>query len=148
MGRTPERGYSLIEVMVVAGLTAILTAMAVPSVYTLSQEASLMSAQREVMTALYLARANAIATNVPRTVIFTPPQLIQIQDQAHTTIYTRSLGVYGAGIRLTNSSAVSITYDARGLISPPASFTLSLTNRRQKKIRTVTVYPTGKPTAS
>jgi prepilin-type N-terminal cleavage/methylation domain-containing protein len=148
MGRTSERGYSLIEVMVVAGLSAILAAMAVPSLYALSQEASLISAQREVITALYLARSNAIATNVPRTVIFTPPQLIQIQNQAHTTIYTSNLNVYGSGIRLTNSSAISITYDARGLISPPASFTLSITNSRQKKIKTVTVYPTGKPIAS
>jgi prepilin-type N-terminal cleavage/methylation domain-containing protein len=147
MGRTSERGYSLIEVMVVAGLTAILTAMAAPSVYTLSQEASLMSAQREVMTALYVARSNAIASNVPRTVIFTPPQLIQIQNQAHTTIYTRNLNIYGSGIRLTNPSAVNVTYDARGLISPPASFTLSIANGKNQ-VKTVTVYPTGKPTAS
>ena len=133
--------------MVVTGITAILAAIAAPSLYTLSQEASLMSAQREVMTALYLARSNAIASNVPRTVIFTPPQLIQIQNQAHTTIYTRNLNVYGSDIRLTNQGAVSITYDARGLISPPASFTLSITNGKNQ-IKTVTVYPTGRPAAS
>jgi len=147
MGRISERGFSIIEVVTVTGITMMLAAIAVPSFYTLSQEASLVSAQREVMTALYLARSNAIASNVPRTVIFTPPQLIRIQDQAHTTIYTRNLNVYGSGIRLTDRSAASITYDARGLISPPASFTLSITNGKNQT-KTVTVYPTGKPTAS
>ena len=147
MGRTSERGFSLIEVMVVAGLTAILTAIAVPSFYTLSQEASLVSAQREVMKALYLARSNAIANNVPRTVLFTPPQSIQIRDQAHTTIYSRNLNVYGSGIKLTDQSAATITYDARGLINPPASFTVTITNAK-KQTKTVTVYPTGKLTAS
>jgi prepilin-type N-terminal cleavage/methylation domain-containing protein len=147
MSRASERGFSLIEVVVVAGMTAILAAIAVPSFYTLSQEAALVSAEREVMTALYLARSNAIATNVPRTVVFTPPQLIQIQDQAHTTIYTRNLNVYGANIKLTERSAASITFDARGLISPPASFTLTVTNAKNQT-KTVTVYPTGKPTAS
>ena len=147
MGRTSERGFSIIEVVVVAGITAMLAAIAVPSFYTLSQEVSLVSAQREVMTALYLARSNAIANNVPRTVLFTPPQLIQIQDQAHTTIYTRNLNVYGSGIRLTDHSIASITFDARGLISPPASFTLTITNAKNQT-KTVIVYPTGKPTAS
>ena len=147
MDRTSQRGLSLIEVMVVAGITAILAAVAVPSFYTLSQETSLLSAQREVMTALYLARSNAIATSVPRTVIFTPPRSIQIQNQAHTTIYSRNLNMYGSGIRLTEASAASITYDARGLISPPASFTLAITNSKDQ-IKTVTVYPTGKQTAS
>jgi type II secretion system protein H len=147
MGRTSERGFSLIEVLVVTGITAILAAIAVPSFYTLSQEAGLTSAQREVMTALYLARSNAIASNTPRTVIFTPPQGIQIQNQAHATIYAHNLNVYGAGIKLTERSAASITFDARGLVSPPASFTLTLTNAKDQS-KTVTVYPTGKPTAS
>jgi len=147
MGHTSQRGFSLVEVLVASGITLILAAIAVPSFYTLSQETGLVSAQREVMTALYLARSNAIAKNAPRTVLFTPPQLIQIQDQAHTTIYTRSLNVYGSGISLTEQSAASITYDARGLISPPASFTLTVTNA-QRQTKAVTVYPTGKPTAS
>jgi Tfp pilus assembly protein FimT len=147
MGRTSERGFSIIEAVVAAGITALLAAIAVPSFYTLSQEVSLVSAQREVMTALYLARSNAIANNVPRTVLFTPPQLIQIKNQAHTTIYTRNLNVYGSGIRLTDHSIASITFDARGLISPPASFTLTITNAKNQT-KTVTVYPTGKSTAS
>jgi prepilin-type N-terminal cleavage/methylation domain-containing protein len=147
MSRTSERGFSLIEVVVAAGITAILAAIAVPSFYALTQEAGLVSAQREVMTALYLARSGAIANNVPRTVVFAPPQLIRIQDQAHATIYTRNLNVYGASITLTEQSAASITYDARGLISPPASFTLTIQNGK-RQTKTVTVYPTGKPSAS
>jgi prepilin-type N-terminal cleavage/methylation domain-containing protein len=147
MGRTSERGFTLIEAMVVSGIAVILAAIAVPSFYALSQETGLLSAQREVMTALYLARSAAITSNTARTVVFTPPQLIQVQDQAHAAVYTRNLNVYGADIQLTTESTASITFDARGLVSPPASFTLTIANGKNET-KTVTVYPTGKPTAS
>jgi prepilin-type N-terminal cleavage/methylation domain-containing protein len=57
MGRTSERGFTLIEAMVVSGISLILAAIAVPWFYALSQETGLVSAQRDVMTALYLARS-------------------------------------------------------------------------------------------
>jgi Tfp pilus assembly protein FimT len=147
MGHTSDHGFSIMEALVVTGIVTMLAAIALPSFYTLNQEVSLVSAQREVMTVLYLARWNAVANNAPRTVLFAPPQSIQIQDPAHNTIYTRNLNVYGPGITLTNQSAISITYDARGLISPPASFTLTITNAKNQT-KMVTVYPTGKATAS
>jgi len=124
----------------------VLMAITVPSAFTLIQEASIVSVQREVMSALYIGRSSAIANSAQRRVVFTPPQLIQITNQAGTTTYySRSLHRYGSGIKISGNGTITVPYDARGLLSPSTTVTLTVVNGNQQST-TITVYPTGKAT--
>ena len=144
--RSPS-GYSLAEILVAMAVVAAVTTVAVPSVTKLREAASLGSMQREIMSALYIARSTAIATNSPRSVVITPPRLITIQNPGKTTTYyTRDLSGYGRGLSIAGD-AVTITFDARGLVNPPGSTTLTINNSLGQS-KTVTVSPTGKATAS
>lgn len=147
----PSCGFSLIELATVLAVTGTLAALAVPVVSTLRAETGLASAQREVMSALRLARGGAMASNAPRSVVVTPPTLIAIQNQSGvTTYYTRNLNVYGSGMSVStsnSSSPVTITYDARGLLSPANPVTLTIQNSLSQT-KTVTILPTGKATAN
>ncbi len=141
------RGYSFAELLVVMSMVAALATVAVPSVSKLRAGANLASAQRDVMTALYVARSSAIATNAARSVVITPPNLIVIQDQAKTTTYyTRDLNVYGTNISIAGNP-VTITFDARGMVNQTGSLTLTI-NNGQNQSKTVSVYPTGKAAAN
>lgn len=147
-----RHGFSLIEVLMALMVTAVAMAIAVPSISVLRQETSLHSVQREIMSALYMGRSSAIANNGARSVVITPPALIQIRSRDGTiTYYERDLSAYGSGIAvggnsLSPSTPITITYDARGLLTPATAVTLTISNGlRQSK--TVTIYPTGKPAA-
>ena len=145
-------GFSLAEVLSVFGITAVVMAIAVPSLSVLRQETSLYSVQREVMSALYLGRSSAIANNAARSVVITPPRLIQIQSRdGATTYYRRDLSAYGSALSVTGSDwnqddPITITYDARGLLSPATAVSLTIRNGL-RQTKTVTIYPTGKAAA-
>jgi Tfp pilus assembly protein FimT len=139
-------GYSFAEILVAMAIVAGVATVAVPSFTKLRDQASLGSMQREVMSALYIARSTAIATNSARSVVITPPRSIKIQNLAKTTTYyTRDLSGYGNGVSIAGDP-VTITFDARGLVSPPASFTLTINNSLGQS-KTVSVFLTGKAMA-
>jgi hypothetical protein len=117
-------------------------------VSTLRQKASLVSAEREVMSVLYRTRSSAIASNTPRRVVFTPPASVQVTDSGGTTTYyTGNLGGYHSNISIVGDRVITVTYDARGLLNPPTTVTLTLEDPT-RQAKTVTIYPTGKPVAS
>lgn len=143
-----NRGITLIDVLTTSSIIALLAAVVVPSFTAFRQSTSLISVQREIMTALYIGRSNAIMNNAQRAVVITPPQKIEIKDGAGTTTYyTRDLSIYGSTVSISGSSPVTITFDARGLLTSTTSVTLTVTNDKLQT-KTVTVYPTGKPEAS
>ncbi len=143
-----NRGVSLVDVLTACSIMGLLAAVAVPSFTAFRQSTSLISVQREIMTALYIGRSNAIMNNAQRAVVITPPRMIEIKDGAGTTTYyTRDLNVYGSSVSISGASPVTITFDARGLLTSTTSVTLTITNDKLQT-RTVTVYPTGKPEAS
>ncbi len=145
-------GSSLAEVLSVFGITAVVMAIAVPSLSALRQETSIYSMQREVMSALYLGRSSAIANNAARSVVITPPRLIQIQSRdGTTTYYSRDLSGYGSALSVMGSGMgsndpIMITFDARGLLTPATAVSLTISNGLRQAKR-VTVYPTGKAVA-
>ncbi len=145
------RGRTLMEVVVVGAVMGTLLAMAAPVIGLFRNEVGLQSVQREVMSAMYVGRSSAIANNAARSVVITPPSTITITDQSGTTTYyTRSLKSYGSGITVGSgdgNGAVTVTFDARGLLTPATTVTVTIRNTNQQA-KTVTVYPTGKPSAS
>jgi Tfp pilus assembly protein FimT len=143
-----NRGFTLTDLLTACSIMALLVAVVVPSFTAFRQSTSLISVQREIMTALYIGRSNAIMNNAPRAVVITPPRKIEIKDgTGTTTYYARDLNVYGSTVSISGSSPVTITFDARGLLTSTTSVTLTITNDKSQT-KTVTVYPTGKPEAS
>ena len=143
-----SHGFSLVEVVATLGIVGVLYTIAVPAVSTLRNKASLVSAQREVISALYRTRGGAIASNTPRRMVFTPPASIQVPDlSGSTTYYTENLDTYGPGIAIASDNPITVTYDARGLLNPPTTVTFRLQDPAGD-FKTVTIYPTGKPVAN
>jgi type IV fimbrial biogenesis protein FimT len=141
-------GFSLIEVVATLGILGVLYTMAAPAVSTLRRQVSLVSAQREVMSALHRSRSGAIASNRPRRVVFTPPASVRVTDfDGATTYYAENLDPYGSGIRIMTEDPVTVTFDARGLLNPPTTVTLTLQDPTLES-KTITIFPTGKPAAN
>jgi Tfp pilus assembly protein FimT len=144
-----QNGFSLAEAITVSALMAVVSAMAIPSLTKLKAETALPSVQREVMGALYMARSTAIAYNARRSVVITPrTKIIQINDQAGTAVYTRDLSTYGPAISIAGDGAITIVFDAIGQLSSPTSPVTVTINGTSNRSKTVTVYGTGKATAS
>jgi len=143
-----NRGFTLFEMMTVLGIVGVMFAVAAPSISTMREEVNLVSVQREIMSILYVARSTAIATNASRLVVITPPRQIQIKNQAGTITYsTQDLHAYqGISLAGPNPGAVTITYDARGLLQPTSPVTLTVSNRNLQT-KTLTIYPTGRAVA-
>jgi prepilin-type N-terminal cleavage/methylation domain-containing protein len=143
--RSPN-GFSFIELVAAMGIIAVLSAIAVPAVSSLRRKASLVSAEREVMSVLYRTRSGAIASSAARRVVFTPPTSIQVTDFGGTTTYfTADLDGYHSDVDIANP--ITVTYDARGLLNPPSTVTLTLQDTAGQ-LKTITIYPTGKPVAN
>ncbi len=65
-------GFTLIEVMVVAGIMGLIAAMGIPSMYRLLQKEGMRKATSDVVEVCSLARARAILTGQPADVMFYP----------------------------------------------------------------------------
>ncbi|HKD19361.1 MAG TPA: GspH/FimT family pseudopilin [Thermoanaerobaculia bacterium] len=63
-----DRGFSLVEVMVVLAIMAVLALIAVPWFYKIAQRQQLKSAAFEIQTTLLAARMKAVKLNQPVTV--------------------------------------------------------------------------------
>jgi len=141
--RLNQRGVSLLETITVTGIMGILTALAVPQFRTMREQSNLLSVQREVLSAVTVARSSAILANASRQLIFTPPTTITIKDTTGTTTYyTRNLKAYGS-VKMSGSTAISVPFDARGLLNPPNAVTMTFSNGTGQST-TLTVYPSGK----
>ncbi len=75
-----NRGFSLIELLVVMGLIAAMALVAIPWFLKISQRNALKSAAREIQTTLLAARVKAVNRNRPVSVLITslgPPVQFQ-----------------------------------------------------------------------
>jgi Tfp pilus assembly protein FimT len=74
MIRTRPDGFSLIDVMLVAGLVAVLGGLSVPAISAGMRRYSLISASQQVVSTIRMARAQAVAKNVTLRVRFNCPE--------------------------------------------------------------------------
>jgi type IV fimbrial biogenesis protein FimT len=67
-----QRGFTLIELMVVVAVVAVLAALAVPGFSDLTERNRLRSASSAIYSEIQLARSESLKTKVPHYVIFDP----------------------------------------------------------------------------
>ena len=63
-----SRGFTLIELMIAVGLTALLLSMAVPALNTFTNNARQTSAINDFVSSMHIARSTAVTTNFRVTV--------------------------------------------------------------------------------
>ncbi len=73
-----ERGYSLIELMIVLAIMGILSLIAIPWFYKYAQRNKLKSAAFEVQTTLLAARMKAVKRNQPVSVVINSTAPVQL----------------------------------------------------------------------
>jgi prepilin-type N-terminal cleavage/methylation domain-containing protein len=128
--RSWNRGFSLVELLVVMGIMAALALVAIPWFYKISQRNQLKSAARELQTTLLAARIKAVKRNQPVSVVIaslTPPvefQTIEPQPPAPTPTAApgRILLPERSAILFQTPSAPSgtVTFGGDGrLVNPP-----------------------------
>jgi prepilin-type N-terminal cleavage/methylation domain-containing protein len=87
-----DRGFSLLEMMVVIGIIAILSTIAIPSFFQWLPKHRIGSAARDVKSTLEFARSNAIKTNADVTVNFDEAnERLTVVDAGAITLRTRQM---------------------------------------------------------
>lgn len=145
MLRTRTDGFSLIELMIVAGLIAVLAGMAAPTIVAGMRVYPVISASQQVVGTIRTARNQAVGKNVILRVRFNSPAVGQyrIVDTAGAVVGGVHFLPDGADFGAVSSD---IEIDTSGRMSPfgagamPA--TIVLTNGTQN--RTITVSASGR----
>lgn len=144
-----EQGYSLTELIVVIGLIAVITAIAVPAFNRYSANANLRTAARDVASDLFTMRERAAAENRQFMVQFSVGGNSYTLNQGTssgapwTSIQTKSLTAVASDIRMTNVTFTNqlVAFSTRGNSLQAGS--ISLTNKNNS-IATITVNFAGR----
>ena len=146
MVRSGADGFSLIELMIVAGLIAVLAGVAAPSIDAGMRRYSLITASQQVVSTIRLARHQAIGRNAILRVRFDYPAAGQYQvlDAADAAIGSVQFLPEGANFG-TVSGDLQITTSGRvtDLLGNPTTETIVVSND-DNQTRTITVSPSGR----
>lgn len=146
MIRTRANGFSLIELMIVAGLIAVLASMAAPSIAAGMRRYSLITASQEVVSTIRLARHQAVGRNAILRVRFDYPAVGQYQvlDAADVAVGDvkflpegANFGAVSGDIQITTSGRVT------DLAGNPTTETIVVSNVDGQS-RTITVSASGR----
>lgn len=139
MDRCPQKGYSLIELMVVVALFALLLALAMPSIRDMIANARVRTAAEGMLNGMQLARAEAVRLNTPVNLNIRADgigwDIVLTSDTAAppTALHTRAADV-GVGVTTpapaqmttptltdtpTSVSAPSLTFNGWGTMAMP-----------------------------
>jgi len=108
-----NKGFTLVEMMVVIGIVAIMALIAVPNIISWRPKVALSGAARILKADLGLAKSRAIRDNANVTVTFdTANEEYRIVDNNGTTIKFRRLN--SLNISGTTFAGDTFTFDRRG----------------------------------
>ena len=123
-----QRGFSLLEAVIVFCLIAMVVAIAAPRVQKMTRNGDLKAAARDMMGDFSYIRERAISENTNLSISF---------DTSHTT-YTlpgvaspKSSKSFAPDITMGVSfvgGVTALTFQTRGTISPPGTNSITLTN--------------------
>jgi len=141
-----ESGFTLIELMVVIGIVAVLTAIAVPSFIGRLPARRLESAANDVNSAIRVARLSAVKKNTSAILQFDVDDESYLITVAGSTVKSGKMpaGVDLQDVFLSNQSTPApgglIMFDSRGFATPPVDIVLQNT---AGTTRTIQVNLTG-----
>lgn len=142
-----SRGFTLGEMMTVAGVISIMAAIAVPNYLSFQPSMRLNGAAREVLGKLMWARAQAVQNNNTSVVTFTTDHTFQVFNDANgngsadaNETITVDLQTDYSDVTFTVSGSSSTpTFNGRGTAN--SDTTVTITNSSGSK--TITVSPAG-----
>ena len=153
-----DRGFTMIEILVVMALIGILSAMAIPTLQESSRRNAVWTASETIGTMLRQARLKAISRNKSFRVRFDCPatgqfRLLEVTGNASidnatgrcSTYQTYDSGVYAMPANVTYGTPPILTVNSRGVFSVssgsiPATITVTYGNYSS---RTLTLSATG-----
>ncbi len=146
MIRTRADGFSLIELMIVAGLIAVLASVAAPSIAAGMRRYSLMTASQEVVSTIRSARHQAVGRNAILRVRFDHPAVGQYQvlDAADAAVGDVQFLPSGAEF---DSVSGDIEISTSGRVTPlagPATLATIVVSNDDNQTKTITVSASGR----
>ncbi|HWX39854.1 MAG TPA: prepilin-type N-terminal cleavage/methylation domain-containing protein [Blastocatellia bacterium] len=142
-----ERGYTIIEVVVVLMVMAIAAAFVVPQVVNYMRMYRLGVAARNVATALQRARYIATSNNTRAEIAVRDSgmiDIIQYDTQGNTEPKDVGMVVLPEGIAVSPDAPRNIAFDGRGVLTPlPAQSPTIQINGSSPFYSVITVSPTG-----
>ena len=146
-GYSGERGYTIIEVVVVLMVMAIAAAFVVPQVVNYMRMYRLGVAARNVATALQRARYIATSNNTRAEIAVRDSgviDIIQYDTQGNTEPKDVGMVVLPEGIAISSDAPRNIAFDGRGVLTPlPAKSPTIQINGTRPFYSVITVSPTG-----
>jgi len=118
-----QKGFSLVELLIVVTLITILSFIAVPQLTNLTNNARLRGASRLVWGDLYNAKMIAIKTNQSITVTFGSTTSYSFPWGDGTT-FTRNLASEYPNVTASKSGGGSITFSSTGMTQQNATVTI------------------------
>jgi len=147
-----QRGFSLIEMVIVLLIIAIVAAFVVPQIMSYMRMYRLGVGGRNVATALQRARYLATSNNTLAGVLVAELQRAEIEQydpQGKTPPQNRGGVLLPDGVTFASDAPKQIAFDGRGIISPmPKESPTIRINGSNGYYLFVTVSPTGQVTVS
>jgi prepilin-type N-terminal cleavage/methylation domain-containing protein len=137
-----QKGFTLLEGVMVFAIIAIVAAIAVPQFRKMAINGNLKAAAKDIMSDFASVRERAISENQNYSIVFdqdnnryTVPGLANPKSPAH----------FSSDIRITGVSfgTSPLVFQTRGTTSPPGDKTISLTNGRGSTA-TITIGTAGR----
>ena len=137
-----QKGFTMLEGVMVFAIIAIVAAIAVPQFRKMAINGNLKAAAKDIMSDFASMRERAISGNQNYSIVFdqgnnryTVPGLANPKSPAY---FSSDIGITGVSF-----GASPLIFQTRGTISPPGTNTITLTNGRGSTA-TITVLTAGR----
>jgi len=143
-----ERGFSLVELMVVLAITGALAVVAVPSLWSYWQNAAVHAGARELASAMNLGRQLAISRKTSVCVDLNGTSIRLRVGGCSGPLWTGPVTDASGVIRISDPATLAVSSNARviftalGAASPSATYTV--THMRTQTTRAVVVAGSGR----